>query len=91
MEITSAVSKDVSENSLSPNNKITDKRTQLNGKISHAPDKNPNGASQYKSEASSTLKVNIEAGPLPLPLGVLSIIDLYVKNIQPIPSNKQLN
>ncbi len=94
MEITSITSKDSGPNSLStdPDNKVTQKRAQLNGKISSAaPRGNPNDSSQYKSQASSTLKVNIDAGPLPLPLGVLTIIDLYVKNIQPVPANKKIN
>ena len=38
---------------------------------------------------TSKLKVNIDAGPLPLPVGVLSIIDLYNKSIQPLPSDSK--
>lgn len=38
-----------------------------------------------KDRISSHLKVSINAGSLPLPPGVISVIDLYTKAIQPVP------
>jgi hypothetical protein len=78
MEITSVTSYE-------SNNGIIDKKAQLNGRISN----NNNSTDQNKNnnQLSSKLKVGINAGPLPLPLGVLAIIDLYTKAIQPLPTN----
>lgn len=61
---------------------ITQKQVALKGKIKSEV------KSKYKSSMSSKLKVNIEANPLPLPLGLLSIMDLYTKSIQPLPVKK---
>ena len=61
---------------------ITQKQVALKGKIKSEVN------SEYKSSMSSKLKVNIEANPLPLPLGLLSIMDLYSKSIQPLPVKK---
>lgn len=74
MEITSVASYET-------NHGILEKRAILNGKISNSNQDN----SDTKSQLSSKLKVNVQAGPLPLPLGVLSILDIYTKAIQPIP------
>jgi hypothetical protein len=82
MEITSVTSYD-SEHG------IINKQAQLNGKISSKPDVGKDsGKSQYKSQSSSKLTVNINAGPLPLPVGVLTILDLYTKAIQPFPKTE---
>lgn len=61
---------------------ITKRQVALKGKI-RSEDK-----SQYKSSMSSKMKVAIEASPLPLPLGVLTIMELYSKSIQPLPINE---
>jgi hypothetical protein len=83
MEITSVTSYDSSHG-------IIDKQAQLNGKISNSSDQNCKDPNQNKSQSTSNLKVNISAGPLPLPKGVLTIIDLYTKAIQPFPSENKL-
>ncbi len=83
MEITSA---NVWEStpSNSSDNMITRKQVALKGKI-----KSDNKSDSYKSTMSSKMTVNIDAGPLPLPLGVLSIMELYSKSIQPLPIKNQ--
>ncbi len=63
------------------------KQAQLNGRISSDPSQQSGASVQNKSQMRSRLKVNINAGPLPLPVGVLTIIDLYTKTIQPIPED----
>jgi hypothetical protein len=80
MEITSVTSYD-------SNKGIIDKQAQLKGKISSQPKEGSKNSGKDNSNNSSTshLKVNINAGPLPLPMGVLTILDLYSKAIQPIP------
>ena len=90
MEITSAISKKKTTANES-GNQVIEKQAQLNGKISNSSSQdsdNPN-AKQYKSQVSSSLKVNINAGTLPLPKGVLTILDLYTKSIQPIAVSDQ--
>lgn len=69
---------------------ILDKQAQLNGKISSAPSQNSKDSSQNKNQSSSHLKVSINAGPLTLPKGLLTILDLYTKAIQPFPPEKKL-
>lgn len=87
MEITSVTS----YNTNPATNSVIDKKAQLNGKISSKRDNGSND--QNKSQSTSRLMVNINAGPLPLPVGVLTIIDLYTKAIQPYPKaeQKQIN
>ena len=74
MEITSLSSYDAK---LKTN--LVERKAVLKGRIS----------SRNKKE-STNLNVEITAGPLPLPKGVLSIIDLYTNAIQPRPVNKEL-
>jgi hypothetical protein len=78
MEITSVTSRENDKGVIS-------KQAQLNGKISnqYTPSDN-NTKEQYKKQSTSNLKVNINAGQLPLPVGVLTILDLYAKAIQPV-------
>ncbi len=78
IEITSANTWDSSPSNNSANN-ITEKKVALKGKIKN------DAKGEYKSSMSSKLTVNITAEPLPLPLGLLSIMDLYSKSIQPLP------
>ncbi len=59
---------------------VVEDKAVLFGKISRTPNASGNDTRQ---PPSSHLKVNINAGPLPLPLGLLSIIELYSKSIQP--------
>ena len=89
LEITSMTSRDVKTEISSStgdgdqNRNIIDKKVQLNGMISY---KHNNACNEtYKNQSTSRLAVNINAGPLPLPVGVLTILDLYTKTIQPLP------
>jgi hypothetical protein len=87
LEITAVNSWDYNVDSEPGSKNVINKGAQLYGKISYDHDQNvkESDKSQYKSSMSSKLKVNIDAGPLPLPVGLLSIIDLYNKSIQPLP------
>lgn len=64
---------------------LVERKAVLNGRIAPAKqDFKKNSGEQYDSTLSSRLNVNIRAGRLPLPKGVLAILDLYTKSIQPI-------
>lgn len=67
---------------INQSNTIIERKAQLNGKISNTNQEN-NTAPNYSKSNQRMLKINIQAGPLPLPLGVLNILELYSKNIQP--------
>ncbi len=89
MEITSmtSYSYESSDQDILKKNQGIEKKAQLNGKISNQ--RESKGTKQTQS--SSKLVVNINASPLPLPTGVLTIIDLYTKTIQPIPQQNKIN
>lgn len=88
MEITSTTSWELTEDDHKNTGKrVLNKQAQLNGKISS----DTEGKSQYSRGSKSKLKVHINASPLPLPLGVLSILELYSKNINPVSTPKTLN
>jgi hypothetical protein len=58
-------------------------KTQLAGRISYdSTEQNP-AKTQNRSQNGASLKVDIHAGPLPLPLGVTTILNAYTKAIQP--------
>ena len=87
LDITASTARD-SQTANNSNNKVVRKKVHLFGNIAGSDNtpadaNNPNSR-QYKSALSSRLKVNIDAGPLPLPNGVLTLIDLYTKGIQPL-------
>lgn len=93
LEITSMTSREVkTDNNAAIDNgnqkrNIIDKKVQLNGMISY---KNNNTCNEnYKTQSTSRLAVNINAGPLPLPTGVLTILDIYSKAILPVPQDAQ--
>ncbi|WHT39083.1 hypothetical protein QNH98_19410 [Myroides sp. mNGS23_01] len=67
---------------INQSNTIIERKAQLNGKISSI---NHDGsrAPGYTKSNQRRLKIDIQAGPLPLPLGILNILELYSKNIQP--------
>lgn len=65
------------------NNQLFEKRAVINGKIAPAERKRPKQDSD-NTQNSTRLKVQINVGQLPLPKGVLSILDLYTRNIVPI-------
>lgn len=65
------------------NNDIIERKAQLNGKISTVkfpllPKK------KAKSFNQQALQIDIQVHALPLPLGLLTLLDLYNKNIQPV-------
>lgn len=65
-------------------NMITDDKPQLYGKISYDPNSGQESKNNtQKRQLSSRIKVNINAATLPLPTGVLSIIELYTNSINP--------
>lgn len=64
---------------------LVERKAVLNGRIAPARQCSKNSNEQYDSTLTSRLKVNIHAGSLPLPKGVLAILDLYTKSIQPVP------
>jgi hypothetical protein len=90
MEITSMTSYAYDKDDVDPLRKgqVVEKRAQLNGKISNKQDEN---TGQYKSQTTSRLVVNINASPLPLPVGVLTILDLYSKSIHPLPEKAPIS
>lgn len=76
----------VNENSSNSNGDNTtqpsgNKNTGLTGKLSY----DANDKSDNRSHNASKLNVKIHAGTVPLPLGVTTLIDLYVKSINAIP------
>ena len=83
MEITSLSSYDAK---LKTN--LVERKAVLKGRISSGNNMGQKGNRNKKE--STNLNVEITAGPLPLPKGVLSIIDLYTNAIQPRPVNKEL-
>jgi len=85
MEITSSTQKESTKKI--GDNQIIDKKAQLNGKISGSSSTDKKSS----TNSSSKLKVGIKAGQLPLPQGVLAVIDLYTKTIQPVPEPKPLS
>ena len=84
LEITSTSQKEQSTSGLADNAPINQKKAYLHGRIAERP---PDGKSA-DGRVTPRLKVNINASPLPLPLGVLSILQLYSKSIQPQPDEK---
>ncbi len=88
MEITSTTSWTITEEDIeNTGSRVLNKQAQLNGKISS----DSKGKSQYSRDTGNKLKVHINASPLPLPLGVLSILELYSKNINPVSTPKTSN
>ena len=84
LEITSVGSYNY-ESKVNADVQLVERKAVLNGRIAPAKQEyKRNSHEQYDSTLSSRLKVNIHAGRLPLPKGVLTILDLYTKSIQPI-------
>jgi hypothetical protein len=87
LEVTSHIN--IPSSNDSPGNLKSDhKSVKMMGKISSSsnPSENP-GDDKYNRSGSSKLKVNIKSGPLPLPVGLTSILDVYAKNIHPVELN----
>ena len=84
LEITSVGSYDY-KSQVNADVQLVEKKAVLNGRIAPAKQEyKKHSREQYDSTLSSRLKVNIHAGRLPLPKGVLTLLDLYTKSIQPI-------
>ena len=84
LEITSVGSYNY-ESKVNADVQLVERKAVLNGRIAPAKQEyKRNSHEQYDGTLSSRLKVNIHAGRLPLPKGVLTILDLYTKSIQPI-------
>lgn len=66
--------------------------TKLKGRISNNSSTNQqrkkSKTEQSKMQNTSRLKVNINAGPLPLPVGITTMLDFYTKAVHPSTSNK---
>lgn len=84
MDITSATPKET-QHANGTDNKVTERHAKLNGKIGSAPDQEPGsrGSKQSSRHKSNQLKVSLNASPLPLTSGLLKILDIYAKAIQP--------
>ena len=63
----------------------TEQRAQLRGKIG-----SDNSSTKSSKRNTSKLHVEVHAGPLPLPVCVNAILEMYTKPILPIPK-KNLN
>ncbi len=82
LDLTTATS---SETTRSKEGKIIDRKAQLKGRISSSSDDNFGDSTKNnsRSQKSSSLRVSLTAGSLPLPNGLLTILDMYTKAIQP--------
>lgn len=92
LEITSQSSVDANDSNVNTSNfGASGEKTQMNGKISYDSKEQANSSnkSQKKTQNSSKLQVHVNAGPLPLPVGVSTLLDLYVKSIQPLPTTSE--
>lgn len=81
LDITSITSyKNVSSDGVT----VIEKKAQLNGKLSpDQPSGKGSGEDNHRNSTYKKLAVQIEAGSLPLPPGILNLLDLYSKNIYP--------
>ena len=62
-------------------NKLTSKSSAFNAEMyGSLSDKN-----NKKNQVSARYEVDLEAGQLPLPKGITTIIDIFAKNLTPIP------
>lgn len=71
----------------------SNKSVQLMGKVGRPASALPLAGTteHYEQKSSASLKVHIKSGPLPLPVGITSILNLYVKNLQPVEIAKSNN
>ena len=81
MEITSVTQKEA--RALPGTEPVIDKKSVLLGKIANRPSNVRDSEPTRNVNESSRLKVNINAGPLPLPLGLLTVLEIYSKAIHP--------
>lgn len=90
LELTTQVEKQVEAESSLGATPASQTKTQLRGKLSYQSKERMTRSDkdQYRSENTSKLNVNVKAGPLPLPVGVQAILDLYTKAYHPVPNGK---
>ena len=70
-----------------------DEKTQLKGKISYdsKEQRNSTSKSDSKRQNSSKLSVKVHAGTVPIPDGMKTILELYLKTVQPQNLNQTEN
>ena len=78
---------------LGGSNAPPDKKAKLMGKVSYDSTEraSTDGKQRNTSQNSSSLKVNVNAGQLPLPVGMSTILNLYTKTIHPVQTPEQNN
>lgn len=83
MEITSMIQKKEKSLLQSSNNKKEESKIKLLGAISYdSKEAQVQGSkTQYQKKNNSKMSVTMKASPLPLPVGVTTLIDLYTKNM----------
>lgn len=93
MEITNQYEEDRTTGLLTAKNSDDPKpKTQMKGRISYDSKEKSDSKNSTRRQNNSSLKVNLHAGTLPLPTGVTTIMDLYLKSIHPYePENKNNN
>jgi hypothetical protein len=91
MEINQEITQNAnSSKSTGPNIGPPAKKTQLKGRISYDSNEYVPNTTRRRQNTSS-LKVEVNAAPLPLPVGVNIILDLYQKAIRPVELNNKKN
>jgi hypothetical protein len=65
------------------NNSENDKKPVLRGKVGIQKNAKNDQSHTTSTRRTTQLDVKVEAGTLPLPIGLSTILDLYVKSIQP--------
>lgn len=72
----------ISVTSYESNYEVLDRQVQLKGRVG----RDPADAENFKRDSTNTsnLKVKLNAGLIPLPPGLLNVIELYNKSIQPV-------
>lgn len=91
MEITSQTIEDAENSDVNSSSfGSVGERTKLKGKISYDSNeqKNESFKAQKKTQNNSKLSVHVNASPLPLPVGLTTLLDMYVKSISPLPKEK---
>lgn len=93
MEVKSSFSSDKSadsakdskdEHSISRKINDNDVSTELTGSVAASEKVNTNDSSSFKKSNSAKYEINAHAGQIPLPVGVLTIIDAFSKSMAPI-------
>jgi hypothetical protein len=82
----SAGSKKDSEDKNSITRKISDSNesAELLGSVAASAVEDTNDSSSFKKSNSAKYEINAHAGQIPLPVGVLTIIDAFSKSMAPI-------